>query len=91
MNSGTVINPSHGIISSLRTHVSNTTLPSSHGGILLTCFLAHVKPFDGGRTVDEKKLFADVRERYTNLKEVKATSDKEGNFAARDRGRYRYM
>ncbi|QMW32296.1 hypothetical protein G4B84_007727 [Aspergillus flavus NRRL3357] len=51
----------------------------------------HVKPFDGGRTVDEKKLFADVRERYTNLKEVKATSDKEGNFAARDRGRYRYI
>ncbi|KAB8267252.1 hypothetical protein BDV30DRAFT_244486 [Aspergillus minisclerotigenes] len=51
----------------------------------------HVKPFDGGRTVDEKKLFAGVRERYTNLKEVKATSDKEGNFAARDRGRYRYI
>ncbi|KAE8135984.1 hypothetical protein BDV38DRAFT_250813 [Aspergillus pseudotamarii] len=51
----------------------------------------HVKPFDGGRTPDEKKLFASVRERYTNLKEVKATSDKEGNFAARDRGRYRYI
>ncbi|KAF5861110.1 hypothetical protein ETB97_000621 [Aspergillus alliaceus] len=51
----------------------------------------HVKPFDGGRTADEKSLFASVRERYTNLKEVKATSDKEGNFAARDRGRYRYI
>ncbi|KAE8420007.1 hypothetical protein BDV36DRAFT_250351 [Aspergillus pseudocaelatus] len=51
----------------------------------------HVKPFDGGRTPDEKRLFASVRERYTNLKEVKATSDKEGNFAARDRGRYRYI
>ncbi|KAF7589029.1 hypothetical protein BBP40_004817 [Aspergillus hancockii] len=51
----------------------------------------HVKPFDGGRTAEERQLFADVRSSYTNLKEVKATSDKEGNFAARERGRYRYI
>ncbi|KAB8076792.1 hypothetical protein BDV29DRAFT_169474 [Aspergillus leporis] len=51
----------------------------------------HVKPFDGGRTAEERQLFTDIRNEYTNLKEVKATSNRESNFAARDRGRYRYI
>ncbi|KAF5855299.1 hypothetical protein ETB97_009473 [Aspergillus alliaceus] len=52
---------------------------------------AHVKPFSGGRTPAERKLFQNVRNNYSNLKEVKATSNNVGNYAAGNRGRYRYI
>lgn len=50
-----------------------------------------VKPFSGGRTPDEKKLFGGINSKYTDLKEVDAVSSATGNYASKQRGTDRYM
>ncbi|KAA8651265.1 uncharacterized protein ATNIH1004_000146 [Aspergillus tanneri] len=67
------------------------SVESEAKGYLKTPNSKHVKAFDGGRSPAEKQLFKGLKDNYSNLKEVKATSSQENNWASRDRGRYRYI